>query len=191
MRTPTDKHKLSVYTSDQPPRLTWGHSPPDVARFFISLIVFFRESGSTRDTKTGCKARNSPGRQKAIPKSLLLKLPWHSHWINWNGVLQANENASESKRSSLLKPQIRRFLVSFWFQTQSWVSLHGFYRSQWKEWGEGRGRGGGGANVFSLNGCSAVHRSFKISLVWFQIMYMSGGQPWPILLKSFWIGHLL
>lgn len=42
---------------------TWGHSPPDVARLMISFMVFFRESGSTRDTNTGCRARNSPLKQ--------------------------------------------------------------------------------------------------------------------------------
>ena len=56
-------NKLAIYLNGRLLCFTCGHCPPDVARLTISFIVFFRESGSTRDTSTGCRARNSPLRQ--------------------------------------------------------------------------------------------------------------------------------
>lgn len=67
-------NKLSGHLNHHRLCFTWGHSPPDVARLIISFMVFFRESGSTRDTNTGCTARNSPLKQIKIHKQVFFIL---------------------------------------------------------------------------------------------------------------------
>ncbi len=46
--------------------LTCGQCPPDFALRSISRIVFLRESGSLRETSTGCTQRKNPGEHNII-----------------------------------------------------------------------------------------------------------------------------
>lgn len=51
--------------------LTCGQRPSDLARLLMAMIVFLRESGSSRETVIGCRERRNPKGHTFIYKYMI------------------------------------------------------------------------------------------------------------------------